>query len=73
MKGFLEHRSNRWGYDGWALKHREPGTRPLDWTTCTSRHEARELRDELVARDPDLFSNFDPVKVQIQVKEVTHG
>ena len=70
MKSFLKHRSHRYGYDGWALKHRVPGTRPLAWTTCTSRHEARELRDELAAREPDLFSNFEPVKVRIIVEEV---
>jgi hypothetical protein len=34
MKSFLTHRARRWGYDGWALKHREPvpppDVRPVD-------------------------------------------
>ena len=45
MKSFLDHRSKRWGYDGWALRVRDAAC-PILWTVCTTREEARELRRE---------------------------
>ena len=46
MKRFLGARSRRRGYDGWALKVKK-ASQPLDWSVCTTREEARELRDEM--------------------------
>lgn len=64
MIGFLQHRSRRWGYDGWALMM--PGAlRPLDWTVCTTREEVRELRK----LRGDLFERgAEIVKVKISVE-----
>lgn len=67
MKQFLQHRSNRFGYDGWALKV-VGAKRPWRWTVCTTRQEARELKLELEAQDPDLFRRLEVVKVTISVK-----
>ena len=44
MRRFLDARSRRWGYDGWALKVKK-ASQPMDWSVCTTREEARELRD----------------------------
>lgn len=66
MKQFLQHRSNRAGYDGWAL--RVAGEeRPIAWTTCTTREEARELKQEMESEDPDFFRRLIVVKVSISV------
>lgn len=63
-KAFLGQRSRRFGYDGWALRIRE-AKKPMDWTTCTTRREARELRKER----NDLFDRrAEIVKVRITVE-----
>lgn len=64
MMSFLDHRSNRWGHDGWAL--RIPGARePMLWTVSTTRAEVRQLR-RLRA---DLFERgAEIVKVKIRVE-----
>lgn len=50
MIGFLQNRSRRFGYCGWALL--VPGaSRPMEWTVCTTRKEVRQLR----ALRGDLF------------------
>lgn len=67
MKKFLQHTSNRFGYSGWALKVKE-APEPWDWTTCTTRAEARELKREW-ERDPDLFRRIEVVKVKISVEQ----
>tara|TARA_R110000772_G_scaffold48089_4_gene109872 strand:- start:62326 stop:62532 length:207 start_codon:yes stop_codon:yes gene_type:complete len=66
MMGFLQHRSRRGGYDGWALKM--PGApRPLQWTVSTTREEVRELRK----LRGDLFERgAEIVKVKISVEVV---
>lgn len=66
MMSFLQHRSKRWGYDGWALLM--PGaTKPLEWTASTTREEVRDLRK----LRPDLFERgAKEVKVEIIVKVV---
>ena len=69
MKQFLQHRSNRWGHDGWALKV-VGAPSPLYWTVCTTRQEARELKHEPEARDPDLFRRVEVVKIKIRVEAV---
>lgn len=66
MKSYLSHRSNRWGYDGWALLM--PGaTIPMLWTVSTTREEVRLLRLER----PDLFGRGgEIVKVKITIEVV---
>lgn len=69
MKSFLSHRAKRWGYDGWALRHKDVGNgrcTPLWWTVCTTREEVRELQ----RTRKDFFSDFEIVKVKIKVEEV---
>lgn len=66
MKRFLDHRSNRFGYDGWAVKVTKADS-PMIWTVSTTREEARALRAEM---DPDLFQSTEVVKVKITVKVV---
>ena len=63
MKRFLNARSRRWGYDGWALKSKK-ASRPMDWSVCTTREEARELRDEVFNEEP-FFTD-----VQIEIVKV---
>lgn len=65
MKRFLDHRSNRFGYDGWALRIKG-SQKPLDWSVCTTREEARELRRE-VFPELDFFDRTEVVKVKIDV------
>ena len=65
MRDLLEHRSRRWGYDGWALRMRGLTT-PLSWSVCTTREEARALRVER----SDLADDFEVVKVRIKVEVV---
>jgi len=66
MKGFLQHRIRRFGYDGWAARVKG-APRPLEWTTCTTRQELRELlRDRR-----DLFAlGVELVKVRITVEPI---
>jgi hypothetical protein len=66
MERFLNHRSKRFGFDGWALKVLG-ANKPLDWTTCTTREEARSLRKQ---QAPDLFRRTEIVKVKISVEAV---
>lgn len=61
--------SNRYGYDGWALKHRDAPD-PLHWSFCTTRKKCRELLREKRAAMPDLFDRFEPVKVKLTVEVV---
>lgn len=70
MKRMLSGISRRWGHDGWALKA-VGATSPLHWTVCTTRREARELREEIGTRT-DMFpgARLRVVKVRIKVEEV---
>lgn len=69
MKRLLTHRSNRWGYDGWAL--RVTGARmPLYHTVCTTRAETRELKNELSQQVPDLYNDLELVKIKINLEVV---
>ena len=64
MKSYLSHRSNRCGYDGWALSL---NGFPLYWTVSTTREEARQLRKDRA----DLFERgAEIVKVKITVEVV---
>lgn len=66
MKGFLQHISKRWEYDGWALRHKG-ASRAMTWSVCTTRAEARQLRIER----GDLFERgAEVVKVKISVEVV---
>lgn len=69
MKRFLqEFCSRRWGHDGWALRLK--GTRePLDWSACTTREEARELRREMFP-ELDFWDRTEVVKVRIKLEVV---
>lgn len=68
MKAYLhKFRSRRFGYSGWALRHREGGT-PLAWTVSTNREEARELLRECKAEG--CLLEFKIVKVRIIVEEI---
>jgi hypothetical protein len=71
MKAFLKHRSRRWGYDGWALKVKG-APRALDWTTSTTRREARELRLEVERLDiaGSALRELEVVKVRVSVEVV---
>ena len=66
MMSFLQPRSRRFGYDGWALKM--PGaSKPLDWTVSTTREEVRQLRK----LRGDLFERgAEIVKVRISVEAI---
>jgi hypothetical protein len=67
MKRLLSNFSRRWGYDGWALRIRG-SLCVMEWSTCTTRREVRELRKEIEA---DLFpAQLDIVKVKIGVSAV---
>ncbi len=65
MKEFTRHASHRHGYDGWALRLRGTSV-VLNWSVCTTRREARELRDER----SDLADDFEVVKVRIKVEVI---
>lgn len=67
MKAFLEHTAKRFGYDGWALKHKD-AAKPLAWSVCTTRQEARDLLVE--QKSGKLFQEFEVVKVKIHVEAV---
>jgi len=64
MKRFLSNRSKRFGFDGWALKVKE-AEKPLAWSVCTTRGEARSLRQQ---QTPDMFQRTEIVKVKISVE-----
>lgn len=67
MKGYLQHRSRRPCYDGWAARVKG-ASRPLESTTCTTREELRELLRER----RDLFAlGVELVKVRIVVELAT--
>lgn len=63
MKRILDHRSKRWGYDGWVVWVKG-SPKPLDWTFSTTRREAREVRASL---DRDLFQRTEVVKVKLEM------
>lgn len=64
MKKFLQHRSKRYGIDGWALKVKG-AQKPLHWTVCTTRKEIRELREE---ERNWMRDDIEIVKVKITVE-----
>lgn len=66
MKKFLQHRSKRYGIDGWALMIKG-AEKPLGWTTCTTRKEIRELREE---ERNWMRDDIEIVKVKITVEVV---
>ena len=62
-------RSNRWGYDGWALRI-DGAPEPLAWSLCRTREEVRELlrqrtKEGLFGR---LAVSARPVKVKIRME-----
>jgi hypothetical protein len=64
MPRLLDSVSRRHGFDGWALQP-EGSRRPLRFTACTTRAEARRLRDQMAGMfDRDLRV----VKVRLEVK-----
>lgn len=65
MKRFLQFRARRWGYDGWAIRVKG-ADKPMEWSVCTTREEARELRKEVFPED-DFFDRTEVVKVRIDV------
>ena len=66
VKSFLQNRSNRFGFDGWALRFKDSAS-PMDWTVSTTRAECRALRKER----SDLFlDRAEIVKVRIDVSVV---
>lgn len=65
MMSFLQHRSRRFGYDGWALRVKG-AEKALEWTTCTTREEVRQLRDQEGWMRPDL----EIVKVRVTVEAI---
>jgi len=68
MKQMLKHRNRRWGYDGWALRIKGAPC-PLDWSACTTRAEARQLRKESFP-ELDFFDRTEVVKIRIKVEVV---
>lgn len=70
MKAFIrEGRSRRHGFDGWALRVRG-AAKPFDWTTSTTREEAREVRRDLEQEIGSLLDRLEIVKVRITVEVV---
>jgi len=65
VKNFLQPRSRRWGYDGWAVRV-VGGKHPMFHTVCTTRQEAREL-----AAGTMIFGNerLEVIKVKITVEK----
>ena len=68
VKRFLNNASKRSGHDGWALMNLG-ATKPFDWSVCTTRQEARDLKHEK-QKNPDLFQHIEVVKVKINVELV---
>lgn len=69
MQNFLQHRSNRRGYDAWCLRV-VGNNKPLPHTACTTRKEAREIHREMLGTSPDLFRKMEIVKVKISLEVV---
>jgi len=67
VKQFLRFRSRCWGHDGWCLRVKDASA-PMQWTMCSTRAEARELKAELESKNPDLFHRLEPVKVKLSVE-----
>jgi len=64
MKSILLHaRSHRGNW--WALQ-KVGSERPLSWSLCSTRREARQVLAEL---DPDLFTDLRVIKVSIAITE----
>ena len=72
MKGFVRaHCARRWSHDGWAVKVRG-APKTMDWTTSTTREEARDIKRNMKAEFGHLDgTNLDVVKVRVRVEEVT--
>lgn len=66
MKRFLDFRSRRWGYDGWAVRVKG-AEQPLYFTVCTTRGEARDLRAGMLDWSA---RGLEVVKVKIDVEVV---
>lgn len=65
MINILEGRNNRWTHDGWAL--RVKGSRlALNHTACTTRAEARELRQAM----GQLAGGVEIIRIKFQIVEV---
>lgn len=64
MKQFLQHRSRKFGYDGWALQV-IGAEKPLGWTVCTTREEIRELKK---TEGVWMRTDVEIVKVKISVE-----
>lgn len=62
-------RSNRWGYDGWALLI-DGAEKPLPWSLCRTREEVRELLRERTKEGlfKTLAVSARPVKVKIRME-----
>lgn len=65
MKRFLQHRSKRYGYDGWAVRVKG-ADKPLEWTVSTTREEARDARRQLDLVDR-LRTEIIKVKITVEV------
>lgn len=70
MKGFLQHRSKRWGHDGWAIFFADSPTLPLHWSVSTTREEARELLKEKRTQGTLLDDRYFVGKVLVRVEAV---
>lgn len=68
MKQMLKHTNRRFTHDGWALRIKGANL-PFDWSACTTRAEARELRKE-VFPELDFFERTEVVKVKIKLEVV---
>lgn len=66
MKNFLQFRSRRFGFDGWALKHRN-GTVPWTRSVCTTRAEARAIK---ALQLPEMQRDLEVVKVRVHLEVV---
>ena len=60
--------SRRHGIDGWALRIKG-ADKPLMWTFCTTRQEARELRAEEFS-ELDFWRRTEIVKVKLNLEVV---
>lgn len=66
MKNILQATSRRYGFDGWALKHRGNG-HPWTNSVCTTRQEARELKAQQL---PEMRKQVEVVKVNVVIEVV---
>lgn len=57
--------SDRRKFDGWAL-HVRGSSKPLHWTICTTRREARAILDQ--ARAGGLLKGLTVVTVKVRVR-----